>query len=844
MKYYEQLLESFDKLKKRTFKLTVIEEDVAQNQKARQELIQFFSKLTTTPVTMPSLAPGEYSNSVTAYLNPETNQPEVSSPHLAPNTSNPLTALQKQNTNGQRLVKWYVGEEEGTQTTTPEVPGQATITDQGADQGQESVEIPPEELARMQGIEEATAKLFPELQDAVSDLCGPEFLDKVNSIRELRGETLIPSCNEIPKYIAGNWSGSFQLKFGADKDITFEIEETDEDGKRSIKLIELTEKHDDTRLGIAVNNLIEVAKFGSDSDTIPDREQQEALLDSFSRLDNGSIVFKTDSGQGLVVRDKAGVITGILEEARSKVEGYEFPDYSPGLAAGKIAALRGKMLESLTTIISLSRECGAGGPSLACEAAKEASIAWRTQLKHLKEIHSWAIRHENDEIGIATEDLKLFESLSEHGLHAENLRSIFSEMLRMSEIADGKLVSDFVIPVGDIAAQGSSGDKADAIYVWDADEEGGCSRAVEGLEAKGYSEQEASKLVVGYKSTELAFGTLLEGKTKPALKNYIKDRFKGAICTVESGLKHVMKDQDTNVGISWSHASRNRYNNPEDVMLGEGAKHFAGENEASQKAFIERTIKYHNNNIGAIESQLEDLDTLKAVEGEAGKKSKEYDALDSTARTILDQFLKQNEYKDIISPNNNNLAALEKLLGRNKKQLKTKQGRAFVREMLSRTLMIARLQKDINAGSQDAIDFAKMQLFSVGGSQKDHATIESRVLSTGKMITMRHNEIIDFIKGATVTTESDKIVYSDPNDPTIKVSLALSRDRTSSAAGPQSKWRVDVSKNLLNSRGKNYGEETTQPSLQAASTKYGDVENMIQEYLDNQKDMLMKILSN
>ena len=128
MKYYKQLLESFNKLKKRTFKLTVLEEDVAQNQQARQALMQFFStKLTTAPQIMPSLGASEFSNSVTAYINPNTNQPEVSSPHLAPNTANPLTALQKQNVNGERLVKWYLGDgEQEDQTEAPEQPGMVT----------------------------------------------------------------------------------------------------------------------------------------------------------------------------------------------------------------------------------------------------------------------------------------------------------------------------------------------------------------------------------------------------------------------------------------------------------------------------------------------------------------------------------------------------------------------------------------------------------------------------------------------------------------------------------------------------------------------------------------------
>jgi hypothetical protein len=55
------------------------------------------------------------------------------------------------------------------------------------------------------------------------------------------------------------------------------------------------------------------------------------------------------------------------------------------------------------------------------------------------------------------------------------------------------------------------------------------------------------------------------------------------------------------------------------------------------------------------------------------------------------------------------------------------------------------------------------------------------------------------------------------------------------------KWSVEYSSGFLKAH--NRVKETTQPSQQAASTRYGDIENLIQEYLDNQKDMLMKILS-
>jgi len=64
--------------------------------------------------------------------------------------------------------------------------------------------------------------------------------------------------------------------------------------------------------------------------------------------------------------------------------------------------------------------------------------------------------------------------------------------------------------------------------------------------------------------------------------------------------------------------------------------------------------------------------------------------------------------------------------------------------------------------------------------------------------------------------------------------MRLSKDKG------EPKWAVEYSVGFLKARNR---MKALVPTQQAASTRYGNVENLIQEYLDNQKDMLLKILS-
>ena len=82
--------------------------------------------------------------------------------------------------------------------------------------------------------------------------------------------------------------------------------------------------------------------------------------------------------------------------------------------------------------------------------------------------------------------------------------------------------------------------------------------------------------------------------------------------------------------------------------------------------------------------------------------------------------------------------------------------------------------------------------------------------------------------------EGNSVKFRNKNDHDSYVTMRLSKDKG------EAKWAVEYSLGFMKAHNR---LKSVQPSLQAASTRYGNVENLIQEYLDNQKDMLLKILS-
>jgi len=185
----------------------------------------------------------------------------------------------------------------------------------------------------------------------------------------------------------------------------------------------------------------------------------------------------------------------------------------------------------------------------------------------------------------------------------------------------------------------------------------------------------------------------------------------------------------------------------------------------------------------------------------------------------------------------------------------TVEEREYISEAISRQLMWRRMNTDLHSEDsttrKTALDTLSTVAFITGGAFDDNTSTSVRDLESFGHMSIIHNEGMDFVKQAQDPNSNIEIVQStgadadefgegtsvkfrDKTNHDSYVTLRLSKDKG------EPKWAVEYSLGFLQAHDRVQG---SQPSLQAASTKYGNVENMIQEYLDNQKDMLIKILS-
>jgi len=265
--------------------------------------------------------------------------------------------------------------------------------------------------------------------------------------------------------------------------------------------------------------------------------------------------------------------------------------------------------------------------------------------------------------------------------------------------------------------------------------------------------------------------------------------------------------------------------NPESAMRIKSAEYFGYDQTRVDSYFTQ---------INSVRDEISNAVPMKNVTDSKGEKV-EYDQL----KRILDDYTdstKNMTYNELRSDMLNSFLKKSEIPN----MIKNTDGRAYVAEVMSRHMMFRRLKKDVMDGNKDALGTLGSISFITGGSINDSTSTSVRDLATSEHMTFLHNEGMDYIRqainnpGGDYSIESgdgNSIKFVNKNDPSAYSTLRLSRDKG------ESKWAVEYSVGLMRnaSRGAQH--------LETASTRYGDVENMIQEYFDNQKDMLMKILS-
>ena len=877
MHYYEELLESFIKLKKRKFKLTVMEQggDVAaqSTDSARNALVQFFQTLTPgAQVAMPSLQPGEYSNSVMAYL--DDGVPMVKSSHLAPNTANPINALQKMNVNGKRLVAWYLGEggkKTGdtvdptiTAPTTPPKPGDALLA------GIAEQEEKQQESMGSEADKKKVADIFPSINKNAEALW-PKVLGSPQAEKELSrsrdpatGEETEDRNIKGPRGFAGRFVGgrnySVESQFAHAQKVI-----RDDEGNMAFVGLSLGEMH---IASLQINKLLDYAGRESISEN-----DGADLRSAISFQDDNTVFIRTGDGpdEGLVFADTGGVIKAAMRTAED-VGAFKYDVLPVADSIAGISSWRGKHLELVGEIRSWAklcvrdREMGVeveGSTPIACQVLARKSQDFMANVEKFIAAHQWAKSFLSGEAAINAEDQTIVDSIMNiDGLNGEGLEDMVVGLFSMSKESDDKLGASMFIPTG---AETGGGKKKDVVPVWLTEEE-----ARQGLINKGFSEDHITE----------------HGMVKPTTVAEIfgeNTQLMGEYMQVE-GL------QPDSV-IYWHGQSLKHYesglHNPklgdltsqktDQILMGEETERgwpdmltqsweALGVGPSQQASVREQCTEFRD-----LENTVRGLNVNAIVRDENGKRvTTGLNAVQNFAKQLKEQVHSSRTVDELFDNNNIHGAtytALNRLLESQGgvDALSTQEGEERFKELASRYLRHRLVTQRINDPSNDnyrgARDYLATTMYMTGASVDDGDSADMRDLKTFALKYFRHNHLFDVLKAW-----RNKTSFTNPQTGE-EMTVGLSRDTNSihtklilnedeklglylSMSGETSRSGGVVNRA---SRGSSHGttglvdlvstSESRMATPGAVNTDSHDpINDVIEEYLVNQRTILYKIL--
>jgi len=904
MKYYEQLLESFKKLKKRTFKLTILEQDGGAEAKADAEIKAASTQQATrdNPYTVPGIS--------TSTGHPIVLFVTQKGVNWAPYSNKGIGFQQKtfEDPGRAKFIGFFEGEGQ-EQTTTPEVPGQATTTDQ--------VPMDPKDApvgATIEGYAEGMlpwgvripkvggfknlGKIFRDIAGKFEKLCEDlkgainkaRRQDDVNQGRTEEGDIIndpstggqaikkgskfrrTASCITFNSVIAGGGRLSHEHQIGKGRKVGGIIK----DGEVSlVPLDPIDAEHGLNKVDELLGVLDPKKTDASDAISIKD------TLEYFKFMDDGSVVIEYEDGKGIIFRDRTGVLKGMLQAAKEKYNDIkeetdlelEIGKYTKKATSGSLAAVRGKMLESMQAYHTLREICEEGRGALAANRGvepqgmltyyKSACLAASEQkenfLKHKNtflEIHSWGLTYDVGDAAASVADADLLEELKEHGYEGENLNKILLALKVMSDEADARLDADFSLPVGDVAARKNSSDKDDAIVMWEAkcNDEGedcNCDHAADNIDAgKKYQKGTGANLVEyapnGINDVDADMPDVIAGQG-PAMKDFLNDRFKGKpLCLFRNGIKNSLSKTGVVGGVRKNINDTMLLDLKEDKRITEVAyDFFKSENDSYED--IDTRVKKTWKKLSDIGDSYDSLIPIQNVTV-SDDEEVEYDALEKAAKSQLDSWAENLTYDELKNLKTAN--AIENSLGGLKHHLDTPEGRAHIAELLTRHNTIARIHTD-TFGKDDVLNKAAkatnmleavgVATFKTGGALRDNTTLELHVIegeSAGEMVSMRHNEIMDVVKRGMDPLDPDVeiiktergIAYRYKDNPSQKIEFSVSRDKG------KTKYRVDVSHNFVVAHGSSYGP--TKAELMNSNRA-----SLITQFLDQQKKLFELLLN-
>ena len=850
MRYYEQLLESFNRLKKRTFKLTILEQgqqegDAGAEGRANAQIETAKAKQATrdNPYQVPGV--------VTSTGHPIVLFMTQNGVNWSTYNNNKIGYQQSalEGVGREKFIGFFGEKEEGTQVGTQTAPGQTAPPGTGAPGGVPVVD--PYMGATTAGITAMNSgfkdkelvnpgNLFEEMRKKAGKLC-----DKLSQMG------INQTCNNFLNFFSGGASQSMERAYAPDKNKW----SYDEDFQMLTKS-PLNEQESKSALK-KWDWLLDELNSDTDVDGIE-------LNKKFAVTSNGSILITigADGGDGFIIKDQTGVYKALLNAAKDKVTtpGFKLQEFTPRISSGSTKGIRGKMLEEVYMLRLLATQCAKTRPqgsevplnkqSAVCKMFNAASKRFQKHKANWPVIHEWAAQH-NMGAAIKAADVGLYQVVENSGIDGKNLVPIVRAMFALSKEVDDKLRATMSVPVG---MSPGEGEKPDVTYVWGTQEE-----ARDGLVSLGFTDDDIATGMI----KQGKIGEAFKGSSIPDLEQYYRDNHDPLktdnVFYHGTGLKHFEAGMHSMHAGTRQHGTLNTTMQsatiaPVGSQMRERAKDYFGYSDV-QSGEVDT---YWKDKVNGILDHVNSTVTLvKSPDPTNPKKTITTDPLLDLINSHRDATSQNSTYAELRHDGLTDfMSEYVETGGTWKNKDHTLEERKHIAEGISRQLMWRRLTTDLHdkkdrTKQRTAQRTLQTTAFITGGAFDDTTSTSVRDLKTFDHMSFVHNEGMDFVRNGFVAGggvdvvhptgtraddfgEGNSVKFVDKLNSDSYVTMRLSKDKG------EPKWAVEYSVGFLKAHNR---LEALQPTQQAASTRYGDVENLIQEYLDNQKDMLLKILS-
>lgn len=549
----------------------------------------------------------------------------------------------------------------------------------------------------------------------------------------------------------------------------------------------------------------------------------------------------SEPDKGLMVADGTGFLRDLFTSLSPDSDFASYP-INPG--KGDDPAFRGTNMEHILEGISMLFACKKYQIADLCKEGRAQLENFKHEQAKMMEVHgNWSSQFLSGEIALRAEDKNVLDEITQ--IYGEGFTDIAKALVTASHDSMAIRQPDFIVQVG---TEVGIGKKADTMEIWKADEDGECSNSKAGMARQGLQNFKPTRMVA-----DLAFATN-PNMLKAAKSSGMISGGGDEVCVAQVSIKNYLSFSKKNPKLGENSASRSG-----DYFMGMDTDIWSSKdstdsmrlrqfgNKIVDRLGVSDTKKWwgdvnkYQQEIRGIADQVESLDTNLIAIDQAGDEGVKANSLQSTIDSVVKKLKENNTLDSQFNLNGDVGKALAALRDVDLNDITAPDHASKViaaKRALGNFLINSKRAKDLDRERKTgrkggATKHMISEMWTLGGADNDSLLFDSRGLLDGETHSSYQNDYLyEALEGAwsgkwDVTTAGSTLSVSDPKRPGVKINLS-GQNRSGKGLLEKTIKEVNISPAFLRSTG---GKPQKGIKLEMA------------EFVENQKRLLEDLLS-